>query len=144
MRRFALELPAELPRAAELAAFLEQACAALGLERARRDAIQLCGEEVFVNIALHGAASGPVRVAIALQGDAAAQTLILEDDAPAFDPTAVAEPPPAASLEDATVGGRGLLLVRRFSAAQRYARVRGRNRLELAFRPAAPAAGGEG
>lgn len=143
MRRFATELPAELARAADLAAFLEEASAALGLSRARRDAIQLCGEEIFVNIALHGAASGPVRVAIALQGDGATQTLVLDDDAPAFDPTAVAEPPEAASLEEARAGGRGLLLVRRLSAAQRYARVGGRNRLELLFGPAAPGARGE-
>lgn len=133
MQRFALQLPAELPRAADLAGFIEQATEALGLARARRDALQLCGEEVFANIAMHGTHAGPVQVAVTLEGDGETQRLIFEDDAPPFDPTQVGDPKPAATLEEMQVGGRGLLLVRRFSAAQRYTHAAGRNRLELRF-----------
>jgi anti-sigma regulatory factor (Ser/Thr protein kinase) len=131
--RFALRLPAELPRAADLAAFIEQATEALGLARARRDALHLCGEEVFANIAMHGTHAGPVQVAITLEGDGETQRLLFEDDAPFFDPTRVAEPDAVTSLEETQVGGRGLLLVRRFSAAQHYTHAEGRNRLELRF-----------
>lgn len=133
MPRFALHLPAELPRAAELAGFLDQAADTLGLTPAQRNALQLCGEEVFANIAMHGTHAGPVQVDITLDGEAAALRLVFEDDAPAFDPTQIGDPKPAGSIEETQVGGRGLLLVRRFSAAQRYSLAGGRNRLELRF-----------
>lgn len=133
MPRFALHLPAELPRAAELAGFLDQAADTLALTPAQRNALQLCGEEVFANIAMHGTHAGPVQVAITLEGEGAALRLVFEDNAPGFDPTMVSDPRPAASLDEMQVGGRGLLLVRRFSAAQRYTHAGGRNRLELRF-----------
>jgi anti-sigma regulatory factor (Ser/Thr protein kinase) len=133
MARFALQLPAELPRAADLTLFLDRCADTLGLDRARRNALQLCGEEVFANIAMHGTHAGPVRVDITLEGEGAALCLVFEDDAPAFDPTRVGDPRPAASLDEMQVGGRGLLLVRRFSAAQHYRHAEGRNRLELRF-----------
>jgi anti-sigma regulatory factor (Ser/Thr protein kinase) len=133
MRRFALRLPAELARAGELARFLDQAAERLALSPAQRNALQLCGEEVFANVAMHGTHAGPVQVAITLEGEGAALRLVFEDDAPAFDPTRVAEPGAVTTLEEMPVGGRGLLLVRRFSAAQHYAHADGRNRLELRF-----------
>ena len=133
MLRFALRLPADLARAADLARFLDQAARTLALGPAQHNALQLCGEEIFANIAMHGTHAGPVQVAITLEGDHTGLRLLFEDDAPAFDPTQVGEPKPAASLEDIQVGGRGLLLVRRFSAAQHYSHAGGRNRLELRF-----------
>jgi anti-sigma regulatory factor (Ser/Thr protein kinase) len=131
--RLALRLPADLARAADLARFLDQAADALALTPAQCNALQLCGEEVFANIAMHGAHAGPVQVAITLESEGPRIRLVFEDDAPAFDPTQVPEPRHVKTLDEMRVGGRGLLLVRRFSTTQAYARVAGRNRLELRF-----------
>jgi anti-sigma regulatory factor (Ser/Thr protein kinase) len=58
----------------------------------------------------------------------------VEDGGVPFDPTTVAprNPVPPASLEDATIGGLGLALVRRFARDLAYQRLaNGRNRLGL-------------
>lgn len=128
----ALRLPADLTRAAEVAAFIEAACAAWGLDARRAYALQLCAEEIFVNLALHGGGEA-VQVEVTLAGDATTQRLIFTDSGPAFDPTATPLPPETPSLEDATVGGRGLLLARRFSTEMTYMRQDGLNRLEMWF-----------
>jgi anti-sigma regulatory factor (Ser/Thr protein kinase) len=50
-----LTLPAELARAAELAAWVEGAITAWNLPTARAHALHLCAEEIFANIAMHAA-----------------------------------------------------------------------------------------
>lgn len=131
MTGFALTLPADLRRAGEVAALVEGAVAAWGLDAKRAHALHLCAEEIFANIALHG--SGEVTLALA--GDAVAQTLVITDSGPAFDPTTPPSPPPATDLADIAIGGRGLLLVRGFSHGMEYRRAEGHNRLELRFGP---------
>lgn len=129
MTSFALTLPADLTRAAELAALMEQAIAAWGLDAKRAHALHLCAEEIFANIAMHG---GGGEALVELTGDATAQRLVFTDDGAAFDPTAARPPPPAM---DIAIGGRGLMLVRGFSDGMAYTRAEGRNRLELRFGP---------
>lgn len=132
MTGFTLALPADLARAGEVAALVDQAVAAWGLNAKRADALHLCAEEIFANIAMHG---GGGEVAVELTGDATAQRLVFTDDGPAFDPTSVPPPPPAADPMDIAIGGRGLMLVRGFSDGMDYRREDGRNRLELRFGP---------
>ncbi len=130
---FTLRLPAELARTGEVAALVEQAIAAWGLDATRAHALHLCAEEIFANIAMHG--GGEVEVELALTGDAAAQCLVITDSGPAFDPTHVPPPPPATDLDTIGIGGRGLMLARGFSDGMEYRRAEGRNRLELRFGP---------
>lgn len=132
MKPLALHIPGDLSRAPEVAAFIEAACDGWNLDARRAYALQLCAEEIFVNIAMHGGGEA-VQVKVALAGDATTQRLTFTDTGPAFDPTAA--PPPAAtpSLEDTTVGGRGLLLARRFCSGMDYVRQDGLNRLEMRF-----------
>jgi len=128
----ALQLPADLSRATEVAAFIEAACETWGLDARRAYALQLCAEEIFANIAMHGGGAA-TRVEITLAGDATTQRLTFTDTGPAFDPTAASLPPDTLNLEDATVGGRGLLLARRFCTGMEYVRRDGLNRLEMWF-----------
>lgn len=88
-------------------------------------------EEVALNALRHGAAPC-VEVEARVGGDGI--NLVFEDAGAPFDPLAgeVVAPGPGAEQP----GGRGLLLIRRFSTAARYARSPdGRNRLELLLTP---------
>jgi anti-sigma regulatory factor (Ser/Thr protein kinase) len=93
---------------------------------------ELAFEELVSNVLRHGGRgphAAPVDVRVAL--GASAITLMVEDDGPAFDPLAVPEPTLPTRLEDAAIGGLGLLLVRRMSAGMAYERTGGRNRVTV-------------
>ncbi|HEV7458245.1 MAG TPA: ATP-binding protein [Roseococcus sp.] len=70
---------------------------------------------------------------VTLEGDAAHQRMVFTDTGPPFDPTQAPPPPPATDFDMLDIGGRGLLLVRRFATTMAHARADGRNRLELTF-----------
>ncbi|WP_191083602.1 ATP-binding protein [Roseococcus microcysteis] len=130
MKPLTLTLPAELARAAELAAWVEGAVTAWNLPPARAHALHLCAEEIFANVAMHAA---PAEVTVTLEGDATRQVMVFTDTGPPFDPTSAPPPPPPTDFDSIGIGGRGLLLVRRFAGRMEYAREDGRNRLELTF-----------
>lgn len=58
-------------------------------------------------------------------------TLVFEDDGVAFDPCTAPGPRKAGTLAEASVGGRGLLLVRNAAKQLRYERISGRNKLTV-------------
>ena len=57
--------------------------------------------------------------------------LTVEDDGPPFNPLEMPYPAAPARLEDARVGGLGLVLVRMAAMRMEYERVAGRNRVSL-------------
>ena len=84
------------------------------LEAAARYHAELVFEEIVDNIVSHGAPDGrelDVRVTL----DARPDSIILtfEDNGVPFDPRRRADPEPPKSLEEAKIGGFGLMLVRR-------------------------------
>jgi serine/threonine-protein kinase RsbW len=109
--------------AADLEAFLQ----ANDVPPRRTGRASVLLEEVVMNALRHGGASA-VRVHVTLAPEACRMTF--EDDGPAFDPTTAPLPARARSLDDETVGGRGLLLIRRFADRLAYRRDGGMNRLE--------------
>ncbi|WP_462319900.1 ATP-binding protein [Halochromatium sp.] len=112
---------------------MEMALIAEGVPMQTVYAVNLCVEELLVNIVNHGygGASAPdVEVDIELQP----QRLIIEvsDAAPPFDPlTQAIEPDTEAELDDRPIGGLGIHLVKRLTDAISYRRVDGRNHLRL-------------
>ena len=66
-------------------------------------------------------------------GSPASLQLLLEDDGIAFDPTQAAAPDLTLDLEDRPVGSLGLYLVRALSRSMAYARLDGRNRLDVSL-----------
>ena len=58
-------------------------------------------------------------------------TLVLRDDAPPFDPLSLAAPDLAAGLDERSMGGLGIHLVRELVDEVSYRRVDGRNELTL-------------
>ena len=98
-------------------------------------AVDLALEELVSNTIRHGYDDGGaheilVRVAVTADG----VELAIEDDGRAFDPTRAPEPPPATSLEDTRVGGRGIQMVRRLVGEMRYRREGERNVVTLRVR----------
>jgi len=95
-------------------------------------AIELILEETFMNAMLHGFADAtPHRVDLRVETRPDAVVMHFEDDGVEFDPTRSREPRLGQSLEEATPGGRGVVLVRRFARAVRYRREQGRNMLSI-------------
>lgn len=102
-----------------------------GVDEPARNAVDLALDELLGNTIRYGTSGRPCRARVELSRARARLLLALEDDAQAFDPTRHPEPERPASLACARIGGLGISMVRRVTLAMRYARERGRNRLEL-------------
>lgn len=112
------------------------------LTKSQRFEVQLVLEEAATNSALHGFPPGADGfVSVQAEVRPASVTLVVRDDGKAFDPTKLPEQPLAATLETATVSGRGLRLLRRYCSAMRYQRQGTVNELTLTV-PLKPQAGG--
>ena len=102
-------------------------------------AIQLCCEEVFSNIVRHGlneaALAGIDQDGVTLYLDHGNRSVVLriDDQAEAFDPLAVDSPQYPQSVAEASVGGLGIHLVRKFAQDVRYERRGPINSLTMRF-----------
>jgi serine/threonine-protein kinase RsbW len=84
-------------------------------------------EEVISNVVRHGGAQ-QIEVSLARQADAI--VLTFDDDGEPFDPLQRPAPVLPTSIEEAPLGGLGLLLLRKASTQLRYERTAGQtNRL---------------
>lgn len=94
--------------------------------------VELAFEEIATNIVRHAQATSAVDVSVALENDEV--VLTFEDNGIAFDPL---ERPPVelpSSIEDAQVGGLGVMLVKKLAARVEYYRTREqRNHLVVAI-----------
>jgi anti-sigma regulatory factor (Ser/Thr protein kinase) len=104
---------------------------AVGIES--ENSAHLVFEEIVTNIMRYGfddAREHGIHVGGSMSADEI--RLTFEDDGRPFDPRNVPKPVPAKALAKATIGGRGLLLVRKASKAMDYERTaEGRNRLTI-------------
>jgi serine/threonine-protein kinase RsbW len=98
--------------------------------------VELVFEEVVSNIINYGRRDGrESKVRVAFESRAAEVVLIFEDDGRPFDPTTHTPAPQARSLEEARVGGFGLMLVRKAASSLSYSRTEeGLNRLTVTVR----------
>ena len=84
---------------------------------------ELVFEEIVANIVGHGARNGrepDVRVTLEARPDTI--VLIFDDDGVPFDPRGLPDPVKPKSLEEAKVGGFGLMLVRHAASSLEYLR----------------------
>src|SRR5579863_2408487 len=132
-QRVEIRFPATHDGFAQAFARLRGALDAEQLDDAPRYNAELVFEEIVANIVSHGAVDGrepEVRVTLEPRPDSI--VLTFDDDGVPFDPRGRNDPAPARSLEEAKLGGFGLMLVRRAASALDYARtVEGRNRLTV-------------
>ena len=122
-------IAAQLPEATQ---FLQEFWAAAGLSPATAFPFELALEEIFMNVAMHGTRDGHIpTVWLRLGRDAGSVELVVEDDAPAFDPLQRATPDTGAALEERPVGGLGIHLVREMMDNVTYRQMAGRNQLTM-------------
>lgn len=93
---------------------------ALGAQR--RHDLELIFEEIVTNVIRHGGLGSGTRIDVSFEAAGDGAVLTFEDRGPAFDPTAHAVKPIAESIEEASIGGYGLLLVRKAASRIDYAR----------------------
>ncbi len=110
---------------------IRQALDAQPLADAARYNAELVFEEITANIIGHGAPDGhALEVRVSLEASRDWIVLTFEDNGVPFDPRNRPDPPPQRSLDEARIGGYGLMLVRRAATAMDYARTaEGCNRL---------------
>ena len=117
---------------------------AVRLDGATRYNAELVFEEVVANIVGHGAPDGhalEVRFTLEIRADSI--ILTFDDNGVPFDPRGRADPPPQKSLDEARIGGYGLMLVRHAASSLDYLRTpEGHNRLIVRLPRRAEAAPG--
>lgn len=127
-----------------LAAIAEQVkreAARAGLAKRAAYGLRLAVDELATNIVVHGYGNaghtGPIWLATELGPEWL--TVVLEDEAPAFDPRSIAPPDDlAAPAEERAIGGLGVFLVLEEVDQFDYERAAGRNRSTLRMRRPAP------
>jgi len=124
-RRF--NVPGGAASLAGVCDFVEAAASASGFDDRTSHACQLAVCEAVENIIQHGYQGDRGDIDISTRSAPGALTVEIVDRAPAFDPTRYPVDP-SASLRDARVGGRGLLMIRRVMDDISYER-RGRQNI---------------
>lgn len=96
--------------------------------------LDLCASELVANIVSYAFEDeAPHTIALDLILEPQSVKLVVADDGCEFDPLALPEPVTPATLEEASVGGLGVHLVRQFAEQVSYERASGRNQLTLAW-----------
>jgi anti-sigma regulatory factor (Ser/Thr protein kinase) len=92
-------------------------------------------EEAVTNVCRHAyrEASGEVR--LRLRRSAGALVVEVEDDGPSFDPLSHPEPDVNAPLAERSIGGLGILMIRKLVDEVSWRREDGRNVLTMTVRP---------
>lgn len=113
--------------------WLARECAGVPGEALGR--LELCLNEALANVIAHGGVSAAAQsIALRVRQDIGEAAVSITDAGPAFDATSAALKEPAHSLADATPGGLGLLMMRKFSDALTYHRVDDKNILTITVR----------
>ncbi len=124
-------------------AFIEEICAAAGLERQDALRVTLVVEELFTNTVRHGhGGDSDAPVVLALEIGAGCVALTYEDTGQPHDPFAAVTPPDESlDPQERPVGGLGLVLITRLATNIEYSYAGGRNRLALVVTTAPPPPG---
>jgi serine/threonine-protein kinase RsbW len=126
------QLPGDAEQLPAAIAFLQGFWEEAELPAALGFTFELALEEVFLNVALHGANGITVpSVALELIASDTEVVLIVADDARPFDPLTLATPDTSAALEDRNIGGLGVHLVRQMMDTVSYTFEAGHNRLRM-------------
>jgi len=125
--KHALCLQSTAAASGEASAWARGLAEGAGLPEERIYAIDLCIVEMVSNVVDHGyrGARGEIDIELELRGGDALVTI--SDAAPAFDPLSIPAPAVPASLDDASIGGYGIHMVRSAADECRYERRGGRN-----------------
>lgn len=105
---------------------------AQGVDARTIASVELVAEEALTNTLRYGYRETGLRlIELVLTVHQGTIEILIEDDGMPFDPLSAPEPELPTSLDEARIGGLGLLMIRRSTSAMRYERRDGRNRLLL-------------
>jgi serine/threonine-protein kinase RsbW len=107
-----IRIAAGVDALAGVRAFVREQLAAVGAERETVDDLVQAVDELVCNVVEHGYSGTPGEVEIAFLATDREVGFRIRDDAPAFDPTAVPEPPLHVPLSQRRLGGMGVHLAR--------------------------------
>ena len=94
--------------------------------------LELVLVETVTNVIEHGGNSDPnASIVVQVTCDAGRIVVQSEDTGRPFDPTLVAPPRKPESLDDAPIGGLGIVLMRSYTQAWEYERFEQKNRLRM-------------
>jgi len=107
-----LRIAAELKNLTEIRRFVRETASALGVDPTVIPDVLLAVDEAASNIVLHGyqGQEGIIEIELGREGDAL--VVRLRDEAAPFDPTSMALPDLALPMEQRTIGGMGIYLIR--------------------------------
>ena len=127
LQRHILTIASSRGSSGEASAWARALAEQAGLAEDRAYALDLCIVEMVSNIVDHsyGGRAGGIRLELGLANEAASVTII--DEGPAFDPLSVPAPAVPPSLDEASVGGYGIHMVRSTADGCRYERRGARN-----------------
>lgn len=100
---------------------------AAGLPEERIYALDLCIVEMVTNVVDHAYDERPGVIRLDLKLGPATAIITIADDGPPFDPLSRSAPAALTSLDDATIGGYGIHMVRSTADDCRYERRDGQN-----------------
>jgi len=126
-QRHSLALDSSVASSGEGSAWARELAEQSGLSEERIAALDLCIVELVSNIVDHSYRGQPGEICLELALGHEAAVLTVIDEGPAFDPLSVPTPAVPASLDEATIGGYGIHLVRSSADACEYERREGRN-----------------
>ncbi len=126
----------ETRRASE---WLEATCQRREVPPASAERLVTCLNEVLANVIAHGgttALSAPIRLAleVSLDEKGCEASVTVSDAGRAFDPLSIPRRTLPKTLEEASPGGLGLVMIRRCSDWLRYRHEDGRNHLTFGMR----------
>ena len=127
-----LVLPNDVNEVPQLAAFIDGVCEQLGVDMATAMQLNLALEEAVVNVMTYAYPAGTKGYAdIRVEVDDKRMTIVITDTGIPFDPTAKADVDTTLSLEQRSIGGLGIHLVKTIMDDVSYQRLDGQNVLTL-------------
>jgi serine/threonine-protein kinase RsbW len=130
-----LELRSRLSDIGQLPAWIEGLASQHSIPTDVQFAMRLCLEEVLSNIVFHGyegKEDGSMMVCFTAPREGYI-VLVVEDEAPLFNPVEAPELPALNPRDEIRVGGQGLRLLRRFAHKLEYEPTPAGNRLRIGF-----------
>ena len=130
-----LTLHGQLADLALVPPWIESLASKYGIPASTQFAMNLCLEEVLSNIIRHGYAGKPDRHIVIryISDESKSCLLVIDDEAPLFNPIAAEDPPVEETLDGTRVGGLGIRLLRNFAASLKYEPTLAGNRLIIGF-----------
>jgi sigma-B regulation protein RsbU (phosphoserine phosphatase) len=127
-----LMLQNDVSQVPQLAQFVDEICEAVGLDAATTMKMNLAIEEAVVNVMRYAYLQDTIGdINIEAQANDVRLKFVITDTGMPFDPTAMKEVDTSLSLEERSIGGLGIHLVRQIMDSINYERINGTNVLTL-------------